>query len=119
LLSNGDSVYFSRNKKDLKLYTISALDKESLILNPVASKEKSSLVFIYGSTFFIKSTTVKGFKTGEKVEFDIIDPYDNSPIAKQGIVYGYADDLVLIKVDSLFYVVNVTRLNKLKNPNAN
>jgi hypothetical protein len=27
--------------------------------------------------------------------------------------------LVLIKVDSLFYVVNVTRLNKLKNPNAN
>lgn len=119
LLSNGDSVYFSRNKKDFKLYTISALDKESLILNPVASKEKSSLVFIYGSTFFVKSTTVKGFKTGEKVEFDIIDPYYNLPAAKQGIVYGYADDLVLIKVDSLFYVVNVTRLKKLKNPNEN
>jgi hypothetical protein len=113
LLSNGDSIYFSRNKKDFKLYTISALDKESVILNPIASKEKSSLVFIYGNTFFVKSSGTKAFNIEEKVEFDVIDPYYNLPVAKKGIVNGYAKDLVLIKADGLFYAVDITKLKKL------
>ena len=119
LLSNGDSVYFSRNKRDFKLFTISALDKESLILNPVASKEKSSLVFIFGSTFFIKSSGTKDFNIGEKVEFDILDPEYNIPVVKKGFVNGYAKDLVLIKADDLFYVVDITKIRKLKKLKTN
>jgi hypothetical protein len=112
LVHVGDSVYFAANSSDYKLYVVSSIGKENVLLLATNPYDKNTLTS-KDRNFFIKSQQVNGFGSGDVVIAEIIDTY-NSTVYEEGKIFGVSSGYLLIETKSGFHVLPAVKLKKKK-----
>lgn len=106
----GDSVYYASNSRDYKLYVVSSVDKENVLLAATNSGEKNIQTQMKGY-FFIKGPEFNGLKGGDAVVAELIDSY-NSTVYEDGKVLGVSRGYYLVETKSGFHVLPALKLKK-------
>jgi hypothetical protein len=112
LITNGDSLYYSSDNNRYGLYVAAMKEKETLVLIPTQSTNKTILVSLPDNLFFIKNKTVNGIVSGQSKSFEVKDEFSSGFIPKTGLVLGLSNNTALIDCEKSFYVVPLTKLNK-------
>jgi hypothetical protein len=108
----GDSVYFAGNSSDYKLYVVSSIGKENVLLLATNPYDKNTLTS-KDRNFFIKNQQLNGFGSGDVVIAEIIDTY-NSTVFEEGRILGVSSGYILVITKSGFHVLPEVKLKRKK-----
>ena len=109
-LAVNDNVYYSYDRKNYKLYTVSAVDKENVMLMATDPADKNLLASL-DSEFFVTGTEVGGIKAGDQVIVEV--SVSQRPAAnEEGVVSGTFGDKCLVKTTNGFFVLPAAKVKK-------
>lgn len=91
----GDSVYYSNNSKDYRLYKVVSFDKENAMITSCDAERKNLLTPLDGN-FFNKNREASGFRTGDFVTAEVINAY-NSTVTEEGTILGFDSGYFLVE----------------------
>lgn len=109
-LAANDNVYYSYDRKNYKLYKVSAVDKENVMLMPADPADKNLLAPL-DSEFFVTGVEVGGIKAGDQVTVEV--PGNQQTVAyEDGVVSGTFGDKCLVKTMDGFFVLPAVKVKK-------
>jgi hypothetical protein len=104
----GDSVYYSNNSKDYRLYKVTSFDKENVMITSCDAERKNLLTPLDGNFFNINREAL-GFKAGDTVTAELINIY-NSTVMEDGIILGIDSGFFLVETKSGKYKLTETKI---------
>lgn len=109
-LAVNDNVYYSYDHKNYKLYKVSAVDQENVMLMATDPADKNLLASLE-SEFFVTGAEVGGIKAGDQVTVEV--PGNQQTVTyEDGVVSGTFGEKCLVKTKNGFFVLPAIKVKK-------
>lgn len=110
LLVPGDSVYYSDDSKNYKLFTVLSADKENVLLK-ASSDAQNNLLTPRKNQFFVRNVIMDGYQSGGIVVLEYTDEHVNL-IKEDAKIMGVSEKHALVKSKDKIQILLLARLKR-------